>query len=580
MFEAHGKIDIVVHAKPIEGPFPEIQWTVSLLIADAQAWSNTYSFLALVQHRFASHCCEALFLKTAPIVTQELIAPLGEDEQDGHSGDVYVSMENLFLYAFNELEGNLGYLMTDRFSSHPLRVLLLVLSGMPLAGVESASLLQSKKKEHVCITGGNTKSSESDLRLRTVPGSFSDAVGKMIAGTVAGLDTTSLRALATHPVANPVLQLLLEVELARSGKQCAKDPNSLFRKLLPDDPLEEGTESAAFINNLAYDTIGSRLLESIITHAPGKTFKALYRCSFGERLESFVKNEVAAFVVIKIIERLNKEDLRTALDQICRHIDTLIKRSRTSVIKTLIERCRIREIDTSLISTALEHAYGEEPGKRLIQMLRVSETPNSDMAEDRRLRLEARDGTKVHGSLLAQCMLDSPGPLRELITQELLAMETPLLFSIAKDRTASRVLQDSLTCLEQSPKFRRVLLPRFYGHIADFAADTVASHVIDSIWQATEGLTFIRERIADELAQQEASLRASVPGRAVWRNWKMDVYKTRKKEWLNGAKGQDGPIKTGIELARQRFAANKNISLHKFPSSRAPQRQAVAEGKA
>ena len=519
-------------------------------------------------------------MKAAPIVTQELIAPLGEDGQENYSGDVYVSMENLFLYAFNELEGNLGYLMTDRFSSHPLRVLLLVLSGMPLAGVESASLLQSKKKEHVSITGGNPKSSEGDTRLRAVPDSFSDVVGKMIAGTVAGLDTTSLRALATHPVANPVLQLLLEVELARSEKQCAKDPNSLFRKLLPDDLLEEGTESAAFINSLAYDTIGSRLLEAIITYAPGKTFKALYRCSFAERLESFAKNEVAAFVVIKIIERLNKEDLRTALDQICPHIDTLIKRSRTSVIKTLIERCRIREIDTNLISTALEHAYGGEPGKRLMQMLKINETPNSNMAEDRRLRLDAQDSTKVHGSLLAQCMLESPGPLRELITEELLAMETPLLFSVAKDRTASRVLQDALTCSEQSPKFRRILIPRFYGHVADLASDTVASHVIDSFWQATEGLTFVRERIADELAQQEASLRASIPGRAVWRNWKLDVYKTRKKEWLNGAKGQDGPTKTGIELARQRFAANKSTSLHKSSTLKVPQRQAFAQGKA
>ena len=580
MLEAYGKIDIVVHAKPVEGPIPKVQWTVSLLIANVQAWSNTYSFLSLVQHRFASHCCEALFLKAAPIVTQELIAPLGEDDQEGYSGDVYVSMENLFLYAFNELEGNLGYLMTDRFASHPLRVLLLVLSGMPLAGGESASLLQSKKKENVSITDGNPKSNEGDTRARTVPDSFSDTVDRMITGTVAGLDTTSLRALATHPIANPVLQLLLEVELAKSGKQCAKDPNSLFRKLLPDDPLEEGTESAAFINSLAYDTIGSRLLEAIITHAPGKTFKALYRCSFAERLESFAKNEVAAFVVIKILERLNKEDLRAALDQICPHIDTLIKRSRTSVIKTLIERCRIREIDTNLISTALEHAYGEESGKRLIQMLKISETPNSNMAEDRRLRLDAQDSTKVHGSLLAQCMVESPGPLRELITGELLATEIPFLFSVAKDRTASRVLQDALTCSEQSPKFRRILIPRFYGHVANLASDIVASHVVDSFWQATEGLTFIRERIADELAQQEASLRASIPGRAVWRNWKMDVYKTRKNEWLNDAKGQDGPTKTGIELARQRFAANKSTSLHKSSTLKVPQRQAVAQTKA
>lgn len=39
----------------------------------------------------------------------------------------------------------------------------------------------------------------------------------------------------------------------------------------------------------------------------------------------------------------------------------------------------------------------------------------------------------------------------------------------------------------------------------------------------------------------------------------MDIYNTRRKEWLNEAKGQSqdkvNPTKTGIELARERFAA-------------------------
>ncbi len=32
------------------------------------------NFAHLVQHRFASHCCEALFIQSAPIVTEELTA--------------------------------------------------------------------------------------------------------------------------------------------------------------------------------------------------------------------------------------------------------------------------------------------------------------------------------------------------------------------------------------------------------------------------------------------------------------------------------------------------------------------------
>ncbi len=530
-------------------------------MAEEGSCANSYSFLHLVQHRFASHCCEALFSKAATIATQELVAPL-EENQGTSTGDVYVSMENLFLYTVNELEGNLGYLMTDQFASHPLRILLAVLSGMPLVGVDSASLMQSKKKEHVSIMGGNTTTTAGNMESQTVPESFEGAVDNMITGTVAGLDTTNLRVLATHPIANPVLQLLLQLELTRSGKQSAKDLNSVFRKLLPDDPPDEGTESASFINSLAYDTIGSRLLEVILTHAPGKTFKTLYRSSFSEKLGTLAKNEIAAFVVIKIIERLNKDDLQIAVDHICPQIDTLIKRSRTSVIKSLIERCRVRQLDTQPISDALQQTYGGEPADRLKAMLKVNLTSTEGIAEDRRKQLEAKDSSKVHGSLLAQCMLEAPGPLRDLITDGLLALETPILIDLAKDRTASRVLQNALTCSDQTPKFRRILIPRFYDRIEDLSMDTVASHLVDSLWQALEGLTFIRERIAAEIARHESALRASVSGRAVWRNWKMDIYKTRKHEWLNDGKGHILKPKSGIEFARERAMAKTNASNH------------------
>lgn len=542
-----------------------------------------------MQHRFASHCCEALFLQAAPIVNQELTAPLDEGKQKQESGNVYESMENLFLYTLNELEGNLGYLMSDQFASHPLRILLVVLSGMPLTAVTSSSVLQSKKKEHVSITSRKPIPIEGKPEVRMVPDSFHTALEKMMAGAVAGLDTTCLRALATHPIANPVLQLLLELELTRSGKQSAKDSESLFGKLVPNDTLEEGTESASFINNLIYDTIGSRLLEVIIIHAPGKTFKALYKSSFKDKIGTFAKNEIAAFVFIKILERLNKEDLVTALDEICPQIDTLIMRTRTSVIKTLIERCRVRNVDASSILTGLKQAYGEGPSERLIKMLRVRTEPAEGMAEDRRKQLDFRDSAKAHGSLLAQCMLEAPDPLRELICDGLLAMETPLLMTVAKDRTASRVLQTALICPEQAPKFRRLLIPHFHGHIEELAVDPVASHVVDSIWEATNGLTFIRERIANELSQHESDLRASIPGRAVWRNWKMDIYNTRRKEWLNDAKGQsqgnDKSTKTGIQLARERFAAGTTRQQHKALKARTDNKNgtganSIAQGRA
>lgn len=491
-------------------------------------------------------------------------------QREIESEESYVSMENLFLYTLDELEGNLGYLMTDPFASHALRVMLIVLSGQPLANTATTSLLQSKKKEKIEVTG-LTKSSDSGLHTRIVPDSFQEAVDKAISGTVSGLETTYVRVLATHPVGNPVLQLLVELELSKSGKLKAKDTNSLFRKLLPDDPPEEGTDSASFINGLLYDAIGSRLLETIIRCAPGKTFKSIYRSLFKERLGSSGRNEIAGFVVIRVLERLSKEDLEEAVTQICPEIGSLIERSRTTVIKTLIERCAVRGLDTKPIADALGEAYGDAPSARLSKMLKLSIIGNEGMSKERQLQVEGKDSGKLHGSLLAQAMLEIPGPLRELISEGLLAMDTSTLVVMAKDRTATHVLQRSLTCSGQDNTFCRKILQKFLGHIADLAVDAVGSHVVDAFWTASEGLQFIRERMAQELLEKETALKELYPGRAVWRNWTMDLYKRRKSEWITKAKGaHDKPEqlskvgaksqitpKSGIEIARERFAAAK-----------------------
>ncbi|MCJ1391636.1 Nucleolar protein 9 [Xylographa bjoerkii] len=528
-------------------------------------------FLHLVQHRFASHCCEALFLQAAPIVTQELVAPPAEGTEPADDGGISISMEGLFLSVVKELEGNLGYLMTNNFASHTLRVLLVVLSGRPLRSTATTSLLQSKKKEKIDITGRRTESKSEDMRTRTVPDSFQAALDEMILGTVAGLETTYLQALATHPTGNPVLQLLIELEFSRSGKSKAREENSLLRRLLPDDPSVEDTQSASFVKGLLYDPVGSRLLETIVQFAPGKVFKALYKSLFRDNIGNIVRNDIAGFVVGRILERVSHDDLQYAVDQICRHIPLLIERHRTSVIKTMIERCQIREVDIQAIADTIMTAYGGSGASMLVNMVRLGKDDTQAMAPERKSQLEIQDAGKLHGSLLAQTMVLVTGPLRDMICNSITAMETSTLVLMAKDRTATHVLQIALTCEGQTKAFRRKIIQHFYGHIPELALDAIASHVVDAFWTGTEDLLFVRERIAEDLLQHEVTLRESYSGRAVWRNWMMDLYKRRRIDWISKAKGtqdaevshagpkpRDGAIaKSGIELARERFAATK-----------------------
>ena len=535
------------------------------------------SFLHLFQHRFASHCCETLFTQAAPVVTEELIAPLG-GQQQAEDGNASASMENLFLATLKEVEGNLGYLMTAQFASHTLRVLLVVLSGRSITDANAKSLLKSKKAESIGSSTTSKGPNNANVEQRTVPSSFSDALDIIMSDLVAGLNTTYLRALATHPLGNPVLQLLLEIGVSKSGKSKARDPSSLFRKLIPDDPPVDGTDSAAFINGLLYDPVGSRLLESIIQCAPGQIFRAFYKSLFRDRLGSLAKNEVACFPVIKVLERLNKEKLGSAVEQLCPRISTFIERSRTSVIKTMIEQCRIRDVDTQPITKALQEAYGKEPSEALLKMLGLRTSSFDGIAEERRKQIEDQDVSRVHGSLLAQCMLELPGPMRETVMEGLIAMDIVTLESLAKDRSATHVLQLSMTCSKQdhASKFRRTIIQRLTPRAVDLALDTIASHVVDVIYDASEDLRYQREQFAHELGKGESLLRQFPCGKAVWKNWRMDLYKRRRSLWVHGGDAEESPKaivtkkgmkmqavkakrerkpRTAIELARERHAA-------------------------
>ena len=544
----------------------------------------------LMSHRFASHCCEALFIRSAPVVTEELVAPASKMEGSKavtNSDDIYVSMENLFLHTIAELEGNVGFLMTDRFASHALRVLLVVLSGEPLDNAKTKSLLQSKKKEGITVNGIGKPDDESKEKNRAVPQSFATALEKLIAESIVGLDSEQLRALATHPNANPTLQLLLRLELTHLGKQRAKDETSIIRTLLPDDPITADSGSASFINGLVYDPIGSHLVETIVYCAPAKLFRSLYREMFRERLTSYARNEIAGFVACRILERLGKDDLLEAHEMLSPHITSLLQRNRTNIVQTLIERCVIREIDTKGIAVQVNATWDGPQGFEIKKLLKVDQGLDSrnEKAKDSARGSEesatdpsferSNQPVKAHFNLLAQAMLLVPGSLSALVIDSLIELDGNSMISIAHDSIVSRTLQAALISKNSSIITTRKLVQHFYGHIGAMAVDTAASHVVDCIWEGTHGLAFIRERIAEELAENEAQLRDSGPGRAVWKNWKMDMYKRRRSEWITQSKikasndgfqsfteidsslTSKGQGKTPLQLAQERHMKQK-----------------------
>lgn len=425
------------------------------------------NFLHLVQHRFASHCCETLFIQSAPVVTQELA---GEGEPDPQSGasedDVYVSMENLFLYTLNELEGHIGFLLTDRFASHTLRVLLVVLSGRPLEKGSTRTLLQSKKKEKIGINHFDNHSPEYSLAQRSVPESFQFAIDKIISDTVATMDNSFIRVLATHPTGNPSLQLLLELELTNpAAKKNPPSQKTIISVLLPDDITSPESESATFVNGIIYDPIGSRLLETIVAFAPGKLFKQIYRTTFKDRIGSLARNEIASYVVLRVLDRLSKEDLDEAVSSIIPQISNLVSRSRTTVIKKLFERCQVRKADMEALASAIAEGYGSDTTTLVLKMAEVDPealikaTSNSDKTNETPIKAPQKaTAAQLHGSLLAQTILSIPGTPSTLIQNSILSLPPSILVAMSLYSTTSRIIQTALTPTETNLVFRRKLI--------------------------------------------------------------------------------------------------------------------------
>ena len=520
------------------------------------------NFTHLVQHRFASHCCEALFMNAANAVCSEHEAPIASGDSS------QVTIEHLFLQVVEELKPNLGFLLTERFASHVVRVLLLVLSGEPLNDDKNTTLLASRRKEKVETMIHSSRSAPSEERF--VPESFRTAVSDMIESATSTLGTTYLRALASHPTGNPTLQLLLRLEfrrMRRSGN--INDDHSVLRKLLPDESFEDGSESAKFLQSMVYDPTGSRLVEIIIEHAPGKLFKKLYRNALQERMGSMSKSDIASYVVMKIMERMSKEALEHTMTLILPEMPALVARNRVNVIRTLVERGHVRRADMRPLAASLRESYGDDASARLPKILRLDAAPDEDRKDrttkdGKPIKEKKPQAVDLHGSLLAQAMLQAPATC-DMIYESLLVLPAELLILLAKDSTASRIIQLALTCETSTLIFRRQLIPAFFGHMSELATDSAGSHLADALWDGTSGSHFMKERFSRELRENETVLRESRYGKSVWKNWSMDLHQRRFEDWQAQAKGfnssesakANASEKSGIELARARFAERK-----------------------
>ncbi|KAL2107650.1 hypothetical protein VUR80DRAFT_4959 [Thermomyces stellatus] len=512
------------------------------------------NFLSLVQHRFASHCCEMLFLQAAPIVSEEMAAtaPGGEQEEQEKP---QTSMENLFLFTLDELETEMSFLLTQTYASHTLRALLLILSGKPLEDATASSVLKSKKKERIFVPGATTGQEESSQKMRAVPESFIMAVKKIISDTIMSLDNSGLRILVTHPTGNPILQLLLELDISYNTKnKKSKDESggheTMLSRLLPGAPdslKDETSKAYEFVTAMVYDQIGSRLLETLIVHAPGKIFKAIHQNIFATRIASYVRNEIASYPSIRVLARLGKEDLVAYAENIIPVIPTLLEKSRQIVIKTLLDRCSVRGAteEAEKVTQALVQACGGRAEDVVPKLCFLREEEDKGKADLQRLARN-KQASVSHGAQLVSTMLSVPAAAGPAQTS-LLSLSPEELVKLATGSTPTMfILKTALSTPSSNPAFHKVLVASLLPHVADLAISQAGHNLINEVLTIPSkgrghSVPFhLKESIMAKLAESEPMLRDSWMGRSVWRAWKGDVWKRGRADWVTWAKEAEG----------------------------------------
>ncbi|EGX47393.1 hypothetical protein AOL_s00083g486 [Orbilia oligospora ATCC 24927] len=520
----------------------------------------------LMEHRFASHCCEALFTVAASISAAEYAGPahekiVGDDKE-------FVSTESLFLYTVTELEPLIDGLLMNPFGAHVLRTLFLVLSGAPLDSQSHKSIIHSKKKEN--ILASVKKEDGYEGQARPVPESFREALSKIINTITGDINRESIRNLATDPLGSPTLQLLIELDLGRSRKYKIKIEESLVGKLLLQQPEDEERDTDAtrsFVKMLLSDTIGSHLLERVMMCVPKKTFNQLYNMYFKGGLGNLAAGETASYVVIKILDKLETPEFKTAEEELERALPSLLENHRIAVIRSVVENCSKRGLVADGFCDCLFETWRSGSGGERNLLLGVLEIRPEDLEENDSKDIRKKNPGQLHASLLVQAVLSVPGECSKRMKESILSCPEDDLIKLCKHQTASHAIQKSIEIDPTDIAYKRKLAGLLSGSIPDLSVHPVGSHVVDTLFKATlGGLKLQRQRIAEELLASERRLRDSFHGRAVWRNWKMDMYKTRRYDWNNitvasisneaQPEGSEAK-KSAIQIASERHAAAK-----------------------
>ncbi|GAA5804800.1 hypothetical protein HPULCUR_010308 [Helicostylum pulchrum] len=500
----------------------------------------------LFAHRFASHVCQTLLTLAADVVEREQLEGITSTSPGKDGEGELLSMEQLILGVCEDIKPHVGGLISQQFASHDIRILLYVLAGRRID--ESGDIkgtLRSKKSTQYKKENNDTFT-KSNLRLtstRKVPDSFKAMFRTLTTELAINMSETEVRTLSVHKVANPVLQLLLEMQ--ENDKEGQKAKNILIDRILwgivtDIDSKEENKDRDAWFETLIRDPVGSHLLEVIVKCAPDAIFRKIFKTYLKGKLEKFSMHPISNFVIQHLITNVRKtKQLDQVMSELGGSFEKLLKFGKYGVIRSLVdasikmETAQKQVVDA--IASALHMPEGSDRKEFINCCMRMWTIEQwNEASQDEKLDLY-----KFHlqGSLIVQGIMKMEPDVNAAVVNSFLSQKPETVQRWCFSPAGSRAFESIVASPNVNAKMKKKIMRDLSGKYTALAKDKFGSHILDKCWVAADIDT--KEKIAAELVKHEHELASHYIGKSILWTCKIDQYKRRHDEWIEREKGAE-----------------------------------------
>lgn len=492
-------------------------------------------FYDLSRQKYSSHVIETFLVKVAALIEKEILAGGldldDEDEEDEESGG-WVSMENMFLFIIGDFKPNLKKMIKDTYASHVLRMALLVMTGKELpSSTESNSILRSKKSKNI-RKSFEIKDSDDYKKKFQVPASFKPELKELLNVFLDNETTESLRELAIDSIASPVVQVLIQLE------GIVDRDRTIWKTIFNGDneslDEKERAKEGAFVEYLLSNNIGSHFLQNAVENQKTKIVERIYNSYMKDRIVKLAKRETTGMYVVEtMMEKLKSKQQLEILDNLVPQLNELIVNN-IDVGSKIID-CSVRNNNykkAEIVEKFIEFFNkGTATDDLFENVLKLSTSTLFSTKEEWPTSEERR-----RALLLEKLLEYDEDKILKLSIAKLMDFDNEALLKFCKHPVFSHIVESILSMREtltlvQRKQLLNKLLGQGSDNIVDLACDSTGSHIIDKVWMFTFKLNMYKERVARALYDNRDTIKITIYGRMVWKNWNMENYCRKFNDW-------------------------------------------------